>query len=94
MANSDFTLVDNSVASAAKFWSGGEGTITARATWASATITFEAALDGTNYVAVGDASTFTEDGSANFKLPKGVPIRCTITGSPTAAYVEVLSHDD
>jgi len=88
--NSDFLLVDNSAATAAKLWSGGPGTIILYSSnWNSATATFQISADGTNYVAPGAESVFTADEAINFNIPSGHYMKVVISGSPTALYAQV-----
>lgn len=65
---------------------GGTYTYAAWGTWDGATVTLEYSPDGgTQWTAVGSDSTLTADGVANFKLPAGTLVRCTVSGVGTTS---------
>lgn len=62
-------------------WNGGAGTFSAWGTWNGATVSLEWSPDGgTTWIAVGSASTFTENGLAKFSLGVG-HIRATLSNA-------------
>ena len=66
-------------------WSVGKGQLTVQGTWDGATVTLEATEDGgTTWIPVGDDTTMTANGKANFELAS-CTIRATVSSAGTTS---------
>lgn len=79
------TLLSNASATgSAVHWEGGDGFVTAEATWAGATATLQVQSQNGTWIAVGTDTTFTANGAAGFTLGE-CQIRVAISGGPPSA---------
>ncbi|HEY4342835.1 MAG TPA: hypothetical protein VGN05_00700 [Parvibaculum sp.] len=67
-------------------WTGGTGTFWAWGTFGGATVALEASPDGTTWISVGPAVSFTQDGVGGFSLAP-CKLRATVAGASGATNV-------
>lgn len=67
-------------------WSVGRGQFTTQGTWDGATVTFQRSRDGgTTWLPVGDDTTMTANGIANFEISSDSDIRAVISSAGTTS---------
>ena len=76
---------------AATAWQKGLGQLTVYGTWDGADVTLEKTPDGSTWIAVGDATTMTADGIANFELPT-CTIRAKVANAGTTSLTALVSR--